>query len=634
MSIDTFINDKYPRQLDLKAAAAQSLTVSDDQRRLLTYVERLREEAIAWQDELDLETRTARAFEFLAGNQLITRREKDFRVRVTANFFHSIVERKAGMNTDQVPQFEVTSRSGYDIAAMVVEKVAQALWSERNGQDMLGTGIIQSCLTGSAPVCMLWDNSLDFGYGDVRMDVLPPGALLVDRRLRRAAALQDNAQYVIVDTPHPLAEICEMYPETGFLVKPDPGLSSFRSRKKMGETRAPYGRYNKPSSRTPDFRSSAIPYATVSRCYFRDYSLDPSRPYDENGKRNYLFPRKRVIAWSGNVPLYDGHAINWDGMFPFEIMDWGIETQHPYGESEIDNLASVQNALNVLLSGIVNNSILINDPPFLVDEGAFDPEELQNLRRTADKPGHPHVKQHGLNVERWVPGQMTNVVFNTVQLLQQMLEIISGITPVTRGEQPGPGISSGVAIESLFESAQITIRRQQRATRGFIERLGQLMINRIIQYFPAERILRLTDDQEQTMLVMWNREQFVRSLGAKKNDPDDVTKKLAGLFRDLRFRVRSEPFRTPAEKEQAAIVDVQVDKGRLPVVESLKAWKIENAESLYQQRKEEDAQQMAMMAATQQQAAAQQGQQQQQQEMQKAEHAAQLKAQEKLAVPQ
>jgi hypothetical protein len=626
VNLDTFINDKYPIRLDLQAVADRSVTVSQDERRLITYVERLREEAIAWQDELDLETRTARAYEFLAGQQIITRREKDYRMRVTANFFHSVVERKAGMNTDQVPQFEVTSRSGLDIAAMVMEMVTQALWDERNGQDMLATGIIQACLTGSAPTCVLWDDSLDFGLGDVRLDVLPPGSLLVDRRLRRAAALQDNAQYVIVDTPHPLAEICEMYP-TGYMVKADPGLSSFRSRKGPVEARSPYGRYTKPSARTPDFRSSAIPYATVSRCYFRDYSLDPSKPKDEEGRRNYLFPRKRVIAWSGNVPLYDGHATNWDGRFPFEILDWGIETQHPYGESEIDNLASVQNALNVLLSGVVNNAVLINDPPLLVDENALDPEELQALRRIADKPGHVHVKQPGLNIERWEPGQMHPIVFQTIQMLQQSIETISGITPVTRGEQPGRGITSGVAIESLMESAQITIRRQQRAIRGYVQRIGQLMLNRIIQYFPPKRILHLTTDRERTLMVLWEREKFIRSLGAKKDDPGDVTTKLADLFRDLRFRVRSEPFRTPAEKEQAQIVDAQVERGRLPEIESLKAWKIEDAEALFQQRKQQDAAQMQMQAMAAQQAEEQQGQSQQQRDLQKSEHDAALKMQ-------
>ena len=323
------------------------------------------------------------------------------------------------------------------------------------------------------------------------------------------------------------------------------------------------GTWRRPSRAQQNFDNGAIPRATEYRLYFRDRSKDPENPVNEDGSFNYLFPRKRLIIWAGNIPLYDGNSGYWDGYYPLEILDWGIETRHPYGESEIENLQTLQMAINIIISGIVDNARLINDPPWMVDDDALEPEQLQLLRKYGDRPGWPIVKRPGSTVRRDPPGALAGVVFQTLDLLQGVMEKISGVSPAMQGQLPG-GAHSGVLLESLQLAGQIPIRLQGRGVEGFLSRIGQLGISRVIQYFTDERILYATDDQGTAQQVVFARKQFLNSLnygGLPENERDRV---LQNLFRDFRFRVVPGSALAVAKLQKLSVMERLNAAGKIP----------------------------------------------------------------------
>lgn len=428
--------DSLMRLAPIRVNVLQPVAIADEGQRLIRFGEQLVREGQRWKEELGLESAILKGLDFLAGRQFdMAPAERAYRARVVANFYRSIVMRELGMLTDTVPIFKVTSRSGNDIAAEVATDVIQAIWRERNGQQFFTHALLQAIVTGVAPCMPIWDKMLDMGWGDIRFALLDNDQCIVDRNLRRADALQDEAQYVIVRIPRPLAQFRLLYPGRGHLVRPDRGLSQFSMGEHASRGSSVYQRPSRASE--AHWEDSAIPRAWETRCYFIDYSLHPTKPETDDGRFNFLFPRKRCFVWAGDTLLADGDAINWDGRFPLELMDWGYALDHPYGEGELTSLMPLQVAMNLLLSGIVHNARLHNQPPRFVPEGTMTPDELSELERFGDMPGKTFVTRGPGTVVDRPPQTLPAMVFQTVGMLQKGMEDVSGMIPVAQGQRQG-----------------------------------------------------------------------------------------------------------------------------------------------------------------------------------------------------
>lgn len=572
-----------PRRID-----AESVEISADDKRLIRFGEKLLGEGESWQEELGLEARLERAVRYMENRHFVPGEGKKHHARVVANLIRSIIERKVGMHTDTIPQLDVRSRSGNTKAAELLKKNIIGVWAERSMQEAITRGLIMAAMGGSSACHVAWDRSLDMGFGDIRADILPASQVIVDPFLSRASALQEDAQYVIVKTIRPLTEFVELY-KRGHLVKPEAGLSHFSRENKLKSQKSGYI-WRKPSRANEGIESSAIPRATEYRLYFRDRT----RVKGADGALTYLFPRKRCIIWAGNVPLYDGNSGYWDGLFPVEIFDWGIETRHIYGESEVDILQTLQMAYNILVSGIVDNARLINDPPWIIDEDALDEEDLQYLRRYGDKPGWTFVKKPGTEVRRDPPGHLHPIVFNVLQFLQQGMEMVSGVSEALQGRLP-KGVNSGILYDSLQLIGQVPIRMQSRGIEGTISRIGQLLISRIFQYYDDSRLLEATDLLGEGEEVVAQRNEFLQALALLSEWKRE--EQFHKLFRDLRFIVTPGSSLAVAKLQKLSVMERLNAQQKVPDIEVLKAAEISDPEAMIQEARQEMVQKMQMMAA-------------------------------------
>ena len=512
--------------------------LSEDDAALIRFCEKLEGEGLTFKEDIGLEQRIEQAYDYVEGRQIaVPRAERRHVARVVANFIRSNLERKIGQLTDTVPQLLVKSMSGQVYAANTLRDVIKGLWAERSGQQFLTRSIYRASTAGFSAGLILWDKSLDYGLGDVSLDMVLSRQVIVDPYLNAAYALQDRAEYVILKTVRPLSEFKEMY-KRGYLVTPEPAFSQYRNTR-IGEERTLGSSkiYRRPSRQAVPTLNGAVPRAIEYRCYFKDRTVDPLQPRLSDGRPNYLFPGKRLIVWSRDVPLYDGPSGYWDGLYPLEILEWGIEAENAYGESEITPLTTLQAAINILVSGVVDNARLVNNPPWVIDDDALDEETEQELINYGDRAGWPFFKKAGSHMERYPPGEMSQMVFNTLQMLQGYLEQAMGVTDVIQGQQPGD-VSSGIALESLATAAQITIRMQARAVENWLQRLGRLLISRIIQFYTDERVKYAVNDWGDSERFVFNRQQFFQELGILKTaNPEEYQKALQNLFRDLRFSV-------------------------------------------------------------------------------------------------
>jgi len=565
-SIQSIISNLHPVETETDVA------VTSDEKRLLRFCYKLLEEAQSYQDELGVTSRAERVTQFLSSpwSEGSTRR-KAHSARINVHKIRSVMIRQAGMLTESRPKMSVRSRSGKEKTALSMTHLLEGIWHERGMQQQLVDGVVMAQKHGYAPLYIPWDPSLDAGYGDIRMDFLQPSQVMFDPMVRRASQLQEG-DYVIIKIVRTLTQFWEMY-KRGRQVKPDSVVSEYEPAA-MQKIHSPltdgnFTAFRKPSRHRVTHQKSAIPRAVEYRMYFRDRTVSKDDPWREDpshpdGRRpNYLFPGKRLIVWTKDLVLHDGNSRYWDGMYPVELLDWGIETEHAYGESEADRLRTLNEAMNSLIGGSVDNARLINNPPLLIDHGAMAPSEISALRRYGDRPGYPVVKRKGYSVERNPPGQMTNVVMGVYNELASEIERDSGMVEVTQGIRP-PSLQSGIAIDTLMLAAQIVVRLHSRTIEDFISRVGQLGISRVLQFYTDRRIARLTGPLDLPEEFIFDRQKFLTEAGQKaeeQKDPGVVDEFLLDLFRDLRFDVLPVSSLAIAKQAKLAMLERWMDKG-------------------------------------------------------------------------
>ena len=569
--------------------------VSTEERRTLRFLHRLVDEAQSFKDDIGISSRSDRVREFMVSafsRKVIE--EKPHRSRINLNKIRSVLTRQAGMLTESRPSLDVKSKAGRREAAETLKMAIEGIWNERNFQQAITQGIVFAQKYGYASCYVPWDEGLDFGRGDVNLQFMNPKNVLFDPQLESAAQLQQS-DYMIMKRVMPLPRFREMYGRRGAEVKPDQDLSTFENMSMHG-VQSPmaegmYAKFRKPSRREKSRVKGAVARAIETRVYMRDYSVNPEQPWitdnaTATGHRpNYIFPGKRLLVYAGDRMLYDGPSRYWDGMYPMEILGWGIETDHPYGESEVERLMQINKAMNWLTSGVVDNARLINDPPWKVEQNAMPPTDLQNLKRKADQPGYPIIHRKGYMVERDPPGAMTPVVMNVLEFLEREMQVDSGMVDVTQGVRP-PSLQSGIAIDSLLLAAQIVIRLQARAIEDFLARVGQLVISRVIQFYEDRRIFRGYGADQDVMEFAYSRQKFLQQI-AKEETQEQIESRLQDLFADFRFYVVPKSGLAIAVQQKQQLYGQLNADGKLADIEVLKVANIPDPEDKLEAARED-----------------------------------------------
>ena len=521
--------------------------VSDDEKRTLNFCLRLVKEAADHKTNLGIIRRSDEVNDFLKNpfpGRLMSR--KPHRPRVALHKARAMCLRQVGMLTEARPKLDIQSKSGKTSAANVLREAAEGIWWEQHFQQKLTNGLIDSQKHGYAACYVAWDKSADGGRGDIAINFLDHESFLVDPMVRHAEDIQ-KASYVIIKVTRPLPEFWEMYGERGRRIKPEYDEATAEAGgTSLSGIQSPLNdqlsvKYRRPSRRQQKTDQSAIGRATEFRLYLKDHSVDPEKPWIEDqsapdGRRpNFLFPGKRVLVWAGSTMLYDGPSQYWDGMYPVEVLDWGMETDHPYGESEFFRLMPKEKALNSLSSSTVANAALINDPPWKVPFRSMTPSGIQDLQRYADQPGYAIQHKANYQVMRDPPGAYTDVVFHTMEYLTKEMEVDSGVVDVSQGIRP-PSLQSGIAIDSLNLAAQTPIRHQGRKTEDFMSRVGQLVISRILQFYTDQRIMRGYGPDDDVLEFTYSRQMFLLAL-AEEVEEEKRESMILDVFHDFQFHV-------------------------------------------------------------------------------------------------
>lgn len=178
-----------------------------------------------------------------------------------------------------------------------------------------------------------------------------------------------------------------------------------------------------------------------------------------------------------------------DGEFPYAKLVNGCLPREYYGISEVEPLEGPQKIFNKVMSFALDVLTLMGNPIWIVPTNAeIDTDNLFS------RPGLVLEPAPGVQIQRVEGVQLQPYVLEIADKVRGYIDSISGANDVTRGVQP-EGITAASAIAKLQDAAQVRIREKSRFLDMYLQRIGQMYISRLLQFTPAPRIIRITDNK-------------------------------------------------------------------------------------------------------------------------------------------
>lgn len=391
---------------------------------------------------------------------------------IVDNQIWRIVQQSAALLTDTRPYIEVTSRVDspeWQQINKTLRKLIEAVWFVNDVDRILVSVVFDLFVCGKAFMKCYWDPFKEWGMGDIAIARVNPRALYIDPH----ANSLEQAEYICYRVPVSLWELRRRFPiERASLVQPDAALSTYADRKETYKVLLPGMMKHKRET-------SAVPKVWLEEWWIRDPELL------ESGEPKY--PAGRMITRAGGVILADMPNPYWDP-WPGPWVEFTVNKLEDsvYGEPDISQLKTLQDAINVLTSLVVDNVRYMTNGIWIVDQDALSPEERKKLPAT--RPATVIVKRVGREVRRDTGVALPQQVIELLNTLKSDKLFISGLMDAGVGRAPR-GITARGAIELLQMASQATIRLKAREIEAGLLYLGQRIVSRIFQFYTTQRVV-------------------------------------------------------------------------------------------------------------------------------------------------
>jgi hypothetical protein len=148
----------------------------------------------------------------------------------------------------------------------------------------------------------------------------------------------------------------------------------------------------------------------------------------------------------------------------------------------------------------MDNLTTVGNPIWIADIGAVDTDNITNA------PGLIIEKTPGSEVRREMGLPLPGSVNTLYEQAVTSFDRIFGSNEVSLGLRP-PGVTSGVAIDSLQEAAQTRLRLKARNMELTLNQLAQMYVSRVFQFYSAERFFALVQDGQPPEVFRFQIEQ-------------------------------------------------------------------------------------------------------------------------------
>ena len=408
---------------------------------------------------------------------------------------------EVGIQTDARPrvQYNATEPSDFEFAKQL-EKINEVNWAKYPWLQKVADNLTQAKWVHAAHAEICWDTTLEDGLGDVAYKVLDPFYCYPDPY----ATDIDECRAFIYAAPVPTAKLKADYPDKAQDIKPDIESIGQKQSDVVSTTsdRITYGQSNVRALRSYD-RFGGEPMTFLLRYWIKDETVYQEEETDpKTGEKSYVtkkqYPKGRYIERCNNIILCDGpNGVKiGDKIVPYEdgkipiarLVNYSYPCEY-YGENEVTHCRGPQKKINYVNSHALDQMKMGGNPKTVIGAtSGVDPDNVSN------EPG-VKILANDVNQVKFEPG--TGLAPGTDLILQEAkanFDQIYGLTDVMKGAVD-PAIGSGVLFDGYAEAAQVRPRLKNRNLDQFLQRIGQLMLSRYLQFYTAPRVFRITNEQ-------------------------------------------------------------------------------------------------------------------------------------------
>jgi hypothetical protein len=442
-------------------------------------------------------------YKFFRGKQWPERRPS-YRHSEVLNYIFSEVQTVLVLLTDNRPNIEVTPEDPSDLEfAEILSQILTSKWDRHNWYQVLAEAICDASIYGTAIASVEWNAKLAQGLGDFTFETEDVFHIFPDPNAK-SRINDEHCDWVIRARPTAVRKLKAKYPDKADFLKSDIGDLSgdYQDRENGSEVR-----YKSPTDNRVMIESekSVRPHRSdevLELClYLKSDELveeqigESPEPDPETGIKQKLYqtrkkyPTGRKIVVANGVLLEDGPNPYESGDFPFaRLVDHGLPREF-WGIGEVENLRSPQMIVNKLTSYVLDVLTIMGNPIWVVDTTSMvDTDNLTN------QPGLVVEKAPGSEVRREEGVELQPYVMQVLEFMsERVLSKLGSTADVSKGVAPAAD-SSGYAIAQLQEAAQTKIRGKGRNVEMFLKEAGNLMVDRVLQFYQLPRVERITNN--------------------------------------------------------------------------------------------------------------------------------------------
>lgn len=441
-------------------------------------------------------------YEFVFGGKQWNLDRAAWRFSEVVNYTWSNMMTEVGIQTDARPrvQFVATEPSDFDFAKQL-EKINDLNWKKYPWLQRVADAILLSKWVHVVHGEVCWNPELENGLGDIDFKILDPFYCYWDP----IATDVDDSRCFIYAAPVPTAKLKKLHPELAEEIKPNiEGIGQYNADGYVSTTsdRIRNTSVNVRSLRTYD-KFGGEPMTFLERYWIKDETVVEEEETKQDGSKEYVtklkYPGGRYIEKAGGLILCDG-PIGYktkdgkivpykDGRFPIaKLVCYSLPNEYA-GENDVTHSRGPQKVLNYFWSHTLDQLKMSGNPITVIGASSgVDPDNVTN------EPGLKILAQDVNQVKREPGvGLATGMQYINDQA-KANLDQIYGLTDVMKGAVD-PAIGSGVLFEGYAEAAQVRPRLKNRNLDQFLQKVGQLMLSRYLQFYTAPRVFRITNEQ-------------------------------------------------------------------------------------------------------------------------------------------